>query len=522
MFKKLLLLAFAVSGALWAQPVISPGSAVNAADYSRRIAPGSYIVFFGQGLAPQLQLASTVPLPTSILGTSVEVTDGSTTELLALWYVAPGQVAGQLSYEMQSPLQVRVVTGDGASVWDSFPLVARAPALYSTSQQGDGRAVMQHANGDFVERLKPLKPGQWAVLYANSLGAVDPLIPAGAAAGDGTSGNPWNLVTEPVEVTIDGRNTDVTYQGLAPYFAGLYQLNLFTPYYDLIGDLAIRVRVGGQESMAQMSVPVEPNGFYLLIGAGKFPNGQTKNGIPGPSSALAFRHEVPEIWGADGDRQWTHQSHLGAEHAATSGLALTLKNQGQVVYDNNGIDDGSFGSHYNNTVNPVPDGEKAGLWEWYSMSNDLYAMFAGYFKLNQTTAVDQIIGYFDGNGNAELPFDPENCYNTFRVNIFSDSAGFPASNSFVGDVFSSDSATVTSEFSETDAQRVFADGFSDRIYRMVYTLETPITLPAGEYWFSHDTAVPQDGGGIQQLSLKTKATSRAHKPIPPAKTFVLK
>ena len=69
----------ALAAAASAQPVVPPGSAVNAADYSRRIAPGSYIVIFGQELAPRTEAASALPLPTRLQGTSVEVTDGSAT-----------------------------------------------------------------------------------------------------------------------------------------------------------------------------------------------------------------------------------------------------------------------------------------------------------------------------------------------------------------------------------------------------------------------------------------------------------
>lgn len=513
--KWLCILLAAVSGVVWAQPVVPAGGTVNAADYSRAIAPGSIITVFGQNLAPGVEGAGGLPLPTALAGTSVEASDGTRTVLLPLYVVLETQVSGQLPYDIGPNVTVRVRTAEGVSDPDSFTLAPRAPRLFSVDQQGSGRAVLLHPDGELVSRQNPMKPGEWVSIYANSMGAVHPPIEAGMGAADGSTGNPWNVVTAEVGVTIGGRDATVDYAGLAPYLAGLYQVNVFTPYYDLMGDLLIAMGVGAAGSQGNISAPVEPNGFYLLLGAGKFPNGQAKNAIGVTRSAVAFLHETPEIWGQDGFGQWTHNSHLGQPFAATSGLALTLMSGGAILYDNNGIEDGSHAGYYDNGNGGVPDADKPGLWEWYSMSNNLNAVFAGYFRLTQWTTFDRIIGYFDGNGNSELPFDPENAYNRFRMNIWSNGAGdFPALAGFTGNVLSSDSTPGVFEFSPTQVERVFSDGFRDRIYRMVYTLETPITLEPGEYWFSHDTAVPE--GMSSPATTQGRAVSRAVRAIPSA------
>lgn len=503
-----------------AQPVISPGSTVNAADYSRNIAPGSFVTIFGQDLAPGFFRAESIPLPTALGGTSVEVVSNGATTLLPLLYVTPTQVAGQLSFDLGPNAQLRVVTAEGNSAFDAFTVMPNAPAFYSVSQQGDGRALAIHLNGDLVSRQRPLKPGQWASVYANSIGAVDPLVPAGFGAGDGAPGNPLNRVVAPVSVTIDGLNTEVGYAGLAPYLAGVYQLNIFTPYYNVIGDLVIRLRAGGVETNVPISVPAMPNGFYFVLTGGKFPNGQTRNAIPGPGTSIVFRHEAPDVWNDPGTGQWTVDNGLDATHVATSGLALTLKNNGAIVYDNNGIETETTAGYYDNGNGAVIDGDKPGLFTAYSMSNDLKGMFAGHFALNQSTTFDQIIGYFDGNGQGALPFDPDNVYNTYRMHIFSEGAGsLPGVNGFNGDVFSSATTPGTFEWSPTTASRVFSDGFTDPIYRMVYTLNAPVTLPAGSYWFSHECLVPDAPGGQAISESKVRATKGAQRPLPPGKVY---
>ncbi|MBN1511036.1 MAG: hypothetical protein JXB13_03400, partial [Phycisphaerae bacterium] len=513
------ILMAALSGVLLAQPVVPAGGAMNAADYTKRVAPGAFIVIVGEDLAPEYMPAMAVPLSTSLNGTSIEMIDGDVITALPLWYVLPTAVAGQLPFGIGPDVQVRVRTTEGVSDWDALSVVPRAPAFFTVDQRGSGRAVALDLNGELVSRENPLKPGHWFSLYVNSLGEVDPPKPAGQGGGDNQPGNPYNLVTDPVLVTIDGRESVTGYAGLTPYLPGLYQVNIFSPYMDLIGDLATVMTVGDTQSLMAMSLPVEPNGFYFVAGGSKFPNGQTKTAVPGPGSAVVFLHFTPEVWGQDGFGAWSPNTHLGPVFQATSGLALTLMNGGAVVYDNNGIENNTFGNYYDNSAGAVPDNEKPGLFLWFSMSNNLDAAFASHFRLTAPTTFDQIIGYFDGNGTAELRFDPANVYNRFRMNIWSNGPGdVPANNTFVGDVFTSDTTAGTFAYSSTGVRRTFSDGAFDELFRMVYTLEQPITLPPGDYWFSHDTAVPE---GVSSPSPAPagarRAATSAVRPVPDGK-----
>lgn len=124
------------------------------------------------------------------------------------------------------------------------------------------------------------------------------------------------------------------------------------------------------------------------------------------------------------------------------------------------------------------------------MSNNYDWIYAGYFKLEQTTTIDEIIGYFD----AASGFDPANPLISYRVNIWSNVPGdlLPSVASFTGDVFSSDVATGTFTWSDTGVDRVFGTdrgSITDDILSLTYILDTPITLQPGEYWFSHDAVI---------------------------------
>jgi hypothetical protein len=163
-----------------------------------------------------------------------------------------------------------------------------------------------------------------------------------------------------------------------------------------------------------------------------------------------------------------------------------------VVYDNNGIETSGFGTFYNNTGGPA-DSQKPGLTDLYSMSNYFPLTYAGYVQLAQSTTITELIGYFDPDGDLQLPFDPTNPFVKYRMNIFSTASGnLPKeTGSYVGDIFSSDTTAGTFSYSATGASMVSSTPLTapKPIYRLVYKLSAPLTLPAGQYWFEHDASV---------------------------------
>ena len=59
------------ASAFGAAPALTQGSVVNAASYGTNLAPGSIVSIFGTSLASGTPAASAVPLPTALLGTTV-------------------------------------------------------------------------------------------------------------------------------------------------------------------------------------------------------------------------------------------------------------------------------------------------------------------------------------------------------------------------------------------------------------------------------------------------------------------
>jgi adhesin/invasin len=76
-----------------------------------------------------------------------------------------------------------------------------------------------------VEQDSPLQEGHAVVLYCAGLGPVSPSVPEGAAA----PLEPLSQTSNPVTLTIGGQQATVLFAGLAPGFAGLYQVNALVP-----------------------------------------------------------------------------------------------------------------------------------------------------------------------------------------------------------------------------------------------------------------------------------------------------
>ncbi len=231
---------------------------------------------------------------------------------------------------------------------------------------------------------------------------------------------------------------------------------------------------------------------YYQITGGKFVNGQTYNGDNASGGVFRFIHDGnPHLWGYPEAFQKWRRDDWFVENA---GLALTMKNNGAIVYNNNGIEDGTHGGFYDDSLTTI-----AGLYMSYAMSNNDDWIYSGYFKLAEETTVDTIIGYFDGNGWYG-GFDPDNPSIGYRMNIWNCVMDgiypMPSADTFTGDVFSSDNVAGTFTWSDTGVARNYSGWDpprTDPIYRLEYHLDTPLVLSEGEYFFSHDATVPAPG-----------------------------
>lgn len=217
-----------------------PISCLSAASFEAAIAPDSIVTAFGTLLATRVEAAALSPLPTTLAGTTVKVTDSAGTERLApLFFVSPNQINYNVPAET-APGQafVEVRSGDGTISQGTLNVKAVAPAIFSANADGrgvpaanllrikpDGAQMYESlAEFDTTDRrfkTKAIDPGLegdrlFLILYLTGIrGASDP----------NRDGN----LNESFRFLLAGVQTSPLFAGPLPGFVGLDQLNAEIP-----------------------------------------------------------------------------------------------------------------------------------------------------------------------------------------------------------------------------------------------------------------------------------------------------
>jgi uncharacterized protein (TIGR03437 family) len=182
-------------------------------------------------------------LPQQLAGTTVRFED----QTVPLFFSSPGQVNGILPYDLAPHTFYRLLLRRGPAQFSRAEvLVSDAqPSVFLLNAQGQGAIVHGAEQNVVVDPGRPAKPGDVIVIFCEGLGPVNPPITAGSQ----TPGSPLYNTTLPVEVSIDGKPAAVQFSGLAPFFAGLYQINaVIPPNAAPSNTVPVVIRIGRQES----------------------------------------------------------------------------------------------------------------------------------------------------------------------------------------------------------------------------------------------------------------------------------
>jgi uncharacterized protein (TIGR03437 family) len=209
-------------------PVISTVGVVSAASFtSLPVAPGGFISIFGSDLGTGLNSSSTLPLA-KMLGGTAAVIGG---ELLPLQFTSDGQINAIVPYDIpDSGTQQLLIQQNAAySLPEPLTMAAAQPAVFTQDQSGQGAGIIVVVKPNQTQFLAtpatPATAGDALVIYCAGLGAVNPAIPAGSAA----PASPLSTTVNTTTVMIGNQPANVLYSGLAPGFAGLYQVNVTVP-----------------------------------------------------------------------------------------------------------------------------------------------------------------------------------------------------------------------------------------------------------------------------------------------------
>jgi uncharacterized protein (TIGR03437 family) len=227
-------------------PSYNTASIVHAATQTvEALAPNTIATVYGTNLSWTTHGVTTGDLNGGTLPTSLEgVTVYVNGILSSLFFVSPGQINFLIPYEIVAPSATVYVARQGvAGPPATIRLATTAPGFF---QWNGNFALATHADGTLISSSAPAKPSEIIILYAAGLGRTAPDVPSGHVVSTATS----ILYLSQLQVLLNGApcpSSSIYYAGLAPGFAGLYQINLRLPDV-LPPNPAIQMVIGSQSS----------------------------------------------------------------------------------------------------------------------------------------------------------------------------------------------------------------------------------------------------------------------------------
>jgi uncharacterized protein (TIGR03437 family) len=212
-----------------------PAVTVSGASYAREgLAPDAIASVFGEGLATATAQAQALPLPTTLGGTQVKITDSKGVEHSApLFYVSPLQINYLIPSEVAlgtALVTIQTETGDitGGGMIEVTPIT---PALFTANANGSGvaAAVVQRVFVDGSQRYEQIAqfdPAQNKVVALpidfGEEGEEVYLVLFG-------TGLRSRLALATVRATIGNEDIEILYAGAQGGYVGLDQINLKLP-----------------------------------------------------------------------------------------------------------------------------------------------------------------------------------------------------------------------------------------------------------------------------------------------------
>ena len=169
------------------------------------------------------------------------------------------QINFQVPFETAADINTVEVRKDGlaASVL-GVKNFTTAPGIFTVD--GVNGAIQHASDYSLVTSTAPAERGEVVILYATGLGAVSPPVASGEAAPI----SPLSAASEHTTVTIGGYTAEVLFAGLAPGFAGLYQINARVPNDAPSGEVEVRVWLPPAKDATLSPFPLPPHTVYRV------------------------------------------------------------------------------------------------------------------------------------------------------------------------------------------------------------------------------------------------------------------
>jgi uncharacterized protein (TIGR03437 family) len=198
------------------------------------LAPGALVSIYGSGLATSTATAGSFPLPFQLGGAAVSV-GGVPAPIL---YASSAQLNVQVPFEVPPGSAVINVSVNGTvKATTSLTVLSTAPGVFMLPPPW---AAVVNQNGVVNSPSQPASPGSMISAYTTGLGTVSPAVSTGQEAPQ----SPLSRTNAQVTAMIGNTSAQVQFAGLAPGFAGLYQVNILVPAL-AAGQYALSITAAG-------------------------------------------------------------------------------------------------------------------------------------------------------------------------------------------------------------------------------------------------------------------------------------
>jgi uncharacterized protein (TIGR03437 family) len=252
-----------------------------------KVAPGSLVALFGTDLATEDRFGM---YPSPVLPGNGVITIGGVSAPLFDVVATAGQINLLVPFETATDGNVAVVVTNSMGTSSTFQLAVApvAPGIFRIADPAEPKrfnaaalvantawrvipssmaaayGMAQNCRADRVNPAaicgEPALPGDPIQIYVTGLGrATVNGNPFGGALRTGdvapASGSPLYQTVETPRVTIGGIEATVVFSGVAPGFAGLYQLNVIIPAGVAVGDdVPVKIEIGGVSDTATIAI----------------------------------------------------------------------------------------------------------------------------------------------------------------------------------------------------------------------------------------------------------------------------
>ncbi len=245
----------------WAQPSVAAVTNAASGDITQ-VARGSFVSIYGSKLGTQAGPPSSLPLPATLGGASVNVKPAGGTTVFAafLHFVSPGQINAIIPSAVPAgPADLTVTVNNVTSSARRIQVAENSFGIFTIGSQPAGLAVAQNFESPTSLPLNlytnPARPGQTLIMYGTALGAY-------TAGPDNAAPQAGNIVNN-AQVIVAGTTIATAYAGRAPGFPGVDQINFTLPDSVPIPDgcsLLVQVQIGSLIQQGGATIAKSSNG----------------------------------------------------------------------------------------------------------------------------------------------------------------------------------------------------------------------------------------------------------------------